>query len=324
MPDKNLSVYEGAIACWKGESSKQWWHKFLLHANRFEFPVHRSYIELNEDEKNLLWNGNKYFQGINAFFEELEKQSYKIQYRVMLSRYRGKTTCTECKGTRLRKDASYVKISDTPITSLVNLSIDKVKIFFDELKLNSYETEVSKRILIEINNRLNFMVDVGLGYLTLNRISATLRGGETQRINLTRSLGSNLTSSLYILDEPSVGLHPKDTGRLITILYRLRDLGNTLLVVEHEEELMRKADSIIDMGPFAGIHGGEVIFNGTYENILADENSLTGKYLTGKEKIEVPAFRRKWFHRIELEGCRQHNLKNIDVTIPLNVMTVVT
>ncbi|HZF99842.1 MAG TPA: excinuclease ABC subunit UvrA, partial [Chitinophagales bacterium] len=324
IPDKNLSVYEGAIACWKGESSRTWWHQLLRNANKFDFPVHRSYIDLDDAEKELLWNGNAHFRGINDFFEELEKHSYKIQYRVLLSRYRGRAVCTECKGSRLRKDASYVKINDKPITALVNVAIEDVKVFFDNLPLSKYEEEVSRRIMIEIRNRLGFMMDVGLGYLTLNRLSSTLSGGETQRINLTRTLGSNLTSSLYLLDEPSVGLHPKDTDRLVKVLHRLRDLGNTVVVVEHEEEIMRQADIVIDMGPEAGTHGGEVIFNGTFEEILKDKNSLTGKYLSGKEQIAVPKVRRKWFNDITFEGCRQHNLKNIDVTIPLGAMTAVT
>lgn len=324
VPDKNLSVYEGAISCWKGEAGRDWWHTLLRNAPKFDFPVHRAYVDLSDEERNLLWTGNEYFEGINAFFEFIEKQTYKIQYRVMLSRYRGKTVCPECKGSRLRKDAEYVKIQNTSITELTNRSIEKVKWFFSDLKLSEYEHQIAKRILTEINNRLQFMCDVGLGYLTLHRAANTLSGGETQRINLTRTLGSNLTSSLYILDEPSIGLHPKDTGRLISVLKRLRDLGNTVLVVEHEEEIMKQADIIVDMGPEAGMLGGEVICSGTYEEVLKHPKSLTGAYLSGREQIETPRFRRHPNRYIILEGCRQHNLKNIDVRFPLNVITVVT
>lgn len=271
-----------------------------------------------------MWTGNKYFHGLDEFFKELEKQSYKIQYRVMLSRYRGKTTCPDCGGARVRIESSYVKIGGKSIGDLVIMPVKVLQQFFLSLTLSPYEKEISKRLLLEINNRLEFMMEVGLGYLTLNRISSTLSGGETQRINLTRTLGSNLTSSLYILDEPSVGLHPKDTGQLVKVLHKLRDLGNTVLVVEHEEEIMNHADQIIDMGPLAGAHGGEVVFSGTFKEILKDKNSLTGKYLTGVEKITVPAIRRNWTKKIEFLGCVQNNLQNIDVTIPLNVMVVVT
>ncbi len=324
IPDKNLNVYEGAISCWKGEAGREWWHTLLRNASKFDFPVHRSYVDLSDEERQLLWNGNEFFEGINNFFEFIEKQTYKIQYRVMLSRYRGKTICPECKGSRLRKDADYVKIQNKSISELTNWSIEKVKDFFDHLKLNKYEQEIAKRILVEIKNRLQFMCDVGLGYLTLHRSSATLSGGETQRINLTRSLGSNLTSSLYILDEPSIGLHPKDTTRLIRVLKRLRDLGNTVLVVEHEEEIMKQADIIIDMGPEAGVLGGEVVFEGSYAEVIQHPKSLTGLYLSGREQILTPRYRRKSGREIILEGCRQNNLKNIDVRFPLNIMTVVT
>jgi len=324
FPDKSLSIYEGVIAPWRGEKMSEWNDLLIKNAIKFDFPIHRAYHDLSEKEKQLLWSGNKYFNGLNDFFVEVEKQSYKIQYRVMLSRYRGRTVCPECKGTRVRKEAGYVKIGDKSIVDLVLQPVKDLKKFFDSLSLSDYEKEISKRIFVEVTNRLQFMLDVGLGYLTLNRLSSTLSGGETQRINLTRMLGSNLTSSLYILDEPSIGLHPKDTGRLVKVLHRLRDLGNTVVVVEHEEEIMLQADKIIDMGPLAGTHGGEVVFSGTFQQILKDENSLTGKYLTGKEKIEVPAFRRKSARFIELLGASHHNLKNIDVKIPLNIMTVVT
>ncbi|TSA50318.1 MAG: excinuclease ABC subunit A [Sphingobacteriales bacterium] len=324
IPDKNKSVYEGAIAPWKGEKMGEWLTLLIKSAHKFDFPVHRSIRELTAAEKKLLWTGNKYFHGLDEFFKELEKQSYKIQYRVMLSRYRGKTTCPDCGGARVRIESSYVKIGGKSIGDLVIMPVKVLQQFFLSLTLSPYEKEISKRLLLEINNRLEFMMEVGLGYLTLNRISSTLSGGETQRINLTRTLGSNLTSSLYILDEPSVGLHPKDTGQLVKVLHKLRDLGNTVLVVEHEEEIMNHADQIIDMGPLAGALGGEVVFSGTFKEILKDKNSLTGKYLTGVEKITVPTIRRNWTKKIEFLGCVQNNLQNIDVTIPLNVMVVVT
>lgn len=324
FPNKSLSVYEGVIAPWHGDKMSEWNNMLIKNSIKFDFPIHRAYRDLSEKEKKLLWTGNKYFHGLDEFFKELENQSYKIQYRVMLSRYRGKTACPECKGTRIRKEAGYVKINDKSISDLVLLPVKDLKEFFDKISLTEHEKEIAKRILIEIRNRLQVMLDVGLGYLTLNRLSSTLSGGETQRINLTRMLGSNLTSSLYILDEPSVGLHPKDTGRLVKVLQRLRDLGNTVVVVEHEEEIMLQADRIIDMGPLAGTHGGEVIFNGTFKEILKDKNSLTGKYLSGKEKVDVPAYRRKGVKFIEVLGASQHNLKNIDVKIPLNTITVVT
>lgn len=324
IPDKNLSVYEGAIACWKGESGREWWHTLLRNAPKFDFPVHRAYSDLSEEERALLWKGNEYFRGIDAYFEDVEKHSYKIQYRVMLSRYRGKTLCPECKGSRLRKDTNYVKINGTSINELTSQPIEKVKTFFNHLELSKQEHLIGQRILVEIINRLQFMCDVGLGYLTLHRSSTTLSGGETQRINLTRTLGSNLTSSLYILDEPSIGLHPKDTDRLIHVLKRLRDLGNTVLVVEHDEEIMRQADLIIDMGPEAGVLGGEVVFCGSYQDILQHSESLTGAYLCGTKSIEIPKVRRRAHHQIVLEGCRHHNLKNIDVIVPLNIMSVVT
>ena len=324
IPDKNRSVYEGAIAPWKGEKMGEWLTLLIKSAHKFDFPVHRSYRELTASEKKLLWTGNKYFHGLDEFFKELEKQSYKIQYRVLLSRYRGKTTCPDCHGARVRIESSYVKVDGMSIGEMVLMPVKELQKFFIALNLSVYEKEVSKRLLLEINNRLQFMMEVGLGYLTLNRISSTLSGGETQRINLTRTLGSNLTSSLYILDEPSIGLHPKDTGQLVKVLHKLRDLGNTVLVVEHEEEIMNHADQIIDMGPLAGAHGGEVVFSGTFDEILKDKNSLTGKYLTGVHKISIPKTRRNWINKIEFNGCAQNNLQNINITIPLNVITVVT
>ncbi|MCY7409727.1 MAG: excinuclease ABC subunit UvrA, partial [Chitinophagales bacterium] len=324
IPNKNLSVYEGAIAPWKGEKMGEWLNDFIKQSAKNNFPIHRAYNDLDDAQQLFLWEGDKNTHGLNEFFKFVESQTYKIQYRVMLSRYRGKTICNECKGTRLRKDAQYVLIGRKAITDLVVMPIKEVKIFFDDLKLTSKENEIAKRILTEINNRLNVMLEVGLGYLTLNRLSSTLSGGETQRIHLTRTLGSNLTSSLYLLDEPSVGLHPRDTAQLVTVLHKLRDLGNTVVVVEHEEEIMRQSDHIIDMGPLAGIHGGEVIYNGDFENIFTDKHSLTGKYLRNDLEISVPKQRRKWINSIELKGAREHNLKNVNCTFPLQAITVVT
>lgn len=324
IPNKNLSVFEGAIACWKGEKMKEWNEELIRYSRKSDFPIHRAYKDLTEKQRQLLWEGNQYFHGLNEFFKYLESQTYKIQYRVMLSRFRGKTVCPDCRGTRLRKDASYVKVGGVSIIDIVLMPISKVFEFFGQLKFSPKELEISKRILLEINNRLLLMMEVGLGYLTLNRLSSTLSGGETQRIHLTRTLGSNLTSSLYILDEPSVGLHPRDTAQLVKVLHKLRDLGNTVIVVEHEEEIMRNSDHIIDMGPLAGIHGGEVIYNGNFEDIFTDKESLTGKYLTGALEIPVPRQRRKWMNSLELTGASEHNLKNIDVTFPLNTITVVT
>ena len=324
VPNKNLSVYEGAIACWKGEKMKEWNDELIRYSRKSDFPIHRAYKDLSEKQHRLLWEGNKYFHGLNEFFKYLESQTYKIQYRVMLSRYRGKTNCPDCKGTRLRKDASYVKIGGVSIIDIVLMPIDKIFEHFGQLKLSVQEKAISKRILFEINNRLLLMLEVGLGYLTLNRLSSTLSGGETQRIHLTRTLGSNLTSSMYILDEPSIGLHPRDTAQLVKVLHKLRNLGNTVIVVEHDEEIMRHSDHIIDMGPLAGIHGGEVIYNGSYQDIFKDKESLTGKYLSGEIRIPVPRQRRKWMNTLELTGASAHNLKNIDVTFPLNIITVVT
>ncbi|MBX7108556.1 MAG: excinuclease ABC subunit UvrA [Chitinophagales bacterium] len=324
IPNKNLSVYEGAIACWKGEKMSEWNEEVIKYARKSDFPIHRPYKDLSEKQKQLLWEGNQYFHGLNEFFKYLETQTYKIQYRVMLSRFRGKTSCPDCKGSRLRKDASYVKVGGASIIDIVLLPVADVFHHFRNLKLSPKEYAVSKRILLEINNRLQLMMEVGLGYLTLNRLSSTLSGGETQRIHLTRTLGSNLTSSLYILDEPSVGLHPRDTDQLVKVLHKLRDLGNTVIVVEHEEEIMRNSDHIIDMGPLAGIYGGEVIYNGSYQDIFQDSESLTGKYLSGELSIPVPAQRRKWINSLQLTGAAEHNLKYINVTFPLQVITVVS
>ncbi len=324
IPDKSLSVFEDAIVCWRGEKMKKWKEALLYNAQKFDFPVHRPYYQLTDEEKKILWTGNRYFKGLTRFFGYLEEKKYKIQYRVMLSRYRGKTVCPECHGTRLKKEASWVKINGKAITDLVDLPIVKLKLFFDSLKLTANEKSISERILEEIINRMQYMLDVGLGYLTLNRLSSTLSGGESQRINLATSLGSSLVGSLYILDEPSIGLHPRDTHRLITVLEELRDIGNTVLIVEHDESFIRAADYIIDMGPLAGKLGGEVVFAGPVRKLLQEKNSLTGKYLTGEKHIEVPSVRRKWNSYIKIKGASEHNLKNIDVQFPLHIMTVVT
>ncbi|HEY0896399.1 MAG TPA: excinuclease ABC subunit UvrA, partial [Sphingobacteriaceae bacterium] len=324
IPDKSKSVYDGAIAPWRGEKMREWLDKLIKHALKFDFPIHRAYSQLTAEEKELLWTGNQYFGGLNEFFKELESHTYKIQYRVMLSRYRGKTNCPECKGSRLRKDASYVKINGRSITDIVLMPLDAALQFFNTLELDDRELKIAKRLLLEITNRIRFLNDVGLSYLTLNRLSNTLSGGESQRINLATSLGSSLVGSVYVLDEPSIGLHPRDTHRLIGVLKSLRDVGNTVLVVEHEEEIMQASDHLIDIGPEAGTHGGELIFTGTYGEILKDEKSLTGRYLSGREEIPVPAMRRKWHDCIEIRGARENNLKGIDVKFPLNVLTCVT
>ena len=324
IPNKNLSIYEEAIACWRGEKMQEWKDRLVLNAEKFNFPIHKSFFELSDDQKHILWIGNEYFQGLNTFFQHLEEQKYKIQYRVMLSRYRGKTICPDCRGTRLKKEASYVKLKDKSLQDLVLMPIDELQHFFANLKLNKYEKEISKRILIEINSRIDFLMNVGLGYLTLNRLSSTLSGGESQRINLATSLGSSLVGSLYILDEPSIGLHSRDNERLIKVLKQLQKIGNTVIVVEHDEDIIKSADEIIDIGPFAGRLGGEIIFHGNYKDILLDKKSLTAKYLTGKEYIPTPSKRRKWNNYIELIGARENNLKNINVKLPLNIMTVIT
>lgn len=324
FPNKNLSVYDGAIAAWKGESMGEYLNELIYNAKKFDFPIHRPIAELTAKEYELLWAGNKYFTGLNGFFKFIESQTYKIQYRVMLSRYRGKTECTDCKGTRLRKDANYVKIAGHSITDIVLMPIEDSHTFFSELKLDDYDRQVSKRILPEITSRLGFLKDVGLGYLTLNRQSNSLSGGESQRINLATSLGSSLVGSMYILDEPSIGLHPKDTKRLIKVLHDLRDLGNTVIVVEHEEEMMMAADEILDIGPMAGIYGGEVVFQGNHAELIQAKNSLTADYLTGRKEIPVPKKRRTSKNKLTVSGARQYNLKNIQVDIPLNSLVCVT
>ena len=323
IPNTGLSVYEKAIYPWRGETMGSYLDQLVNNAYKFDFPIHKPWFELTDKQKQLVWDGNKYFTGLTDFFKELEDKSYKIQNRVLLARYRGKTRCHECHGKRLRKEANYVKIAGKSISDLVELPIEELQIFFKELKLTDYEQEVAKRLLLEINNRLQFLADVGLGYLTLNRKSNTLSGGESQRINLATSLGSSLVGSMYILDEPSIGLHPRDTERLIGVLKSLRDLGNTVIVVEHDEDIMKAADYIIDIGPEAGTHGGEVVAAGTYEELLKAD-TLTGKYLSGRLAIEVPKKRRTSPQHITLVGCRENNLKNIDVTFPLDMLTVVT
>ena len=325
IPDENLSIYQEAIACWRGEKGKLWWQQLIQHADEFDFPIHKPYKDLSDEHKELLWSGNTYFDGLDAFFQELEDGSYKIQNRVMLSRYRGKTICNACKGGRLRKEATYVQVGNKNITQLINLPIDELLPFFETLTLSEHDEKIAQRILTEIKNRLKTMIEIGLGYLTIDRLASTLSGGETQRINLTRTLGSNLTNSLYILDEPSVGLHPKDTEKLVLVLKRLRDLGNTVVVIEHEEAVIRNADYIVDIGPHAGVHGGDLVFAGDYNTFiqLGIEN-LTASYLTGDRKINYPEQKRKIIQKILVQGARQHNLKNVDVTIPLQAMTVVT
>ena len=323
VPNTGLSVYENAIYPWRGETMSWFRDQLVNNAYKFDFPIHKPWYELSAEQRQLVWDGNKYFTGLTDFFKELEEKSYKIQNRVLLARYRGKTRCHSCHGRRLRKEANYVKIQGKSISDLVEISIEKLQAFFRELTLSPYEQEVAKRLLIEINSRLQFLSDVGLGYLTLNRKSNTLSGGESQRINLATSLGSSLVGSMYILDEPSIGLHPRDTHRLIKVLKSLRDLGNTVIVVEHDADIMKAADYIIDIGPEAGTHGGEVVAAGTYEQLLKAD-TLTGKYLSGRLSIEPPKKRRTSPHYISLIGCRENNLKNIDVSFPLDMLTVVT
>ncbi len=325
VPDKTKSVYEGAIAPWKGEKYGEWLQQFLQNAHHFEFPVHKPFEQLSKAEQKLLWTGNEWFYGVNAFFQELESKTYKIQNRVALARYRGRTVCPSCEGGRLRSEALCVRIGGTNIAQLTDIPMDEVLQFFEQLSWTEHEQQIARRLLVEIHGRLRFMVELGLGYLTLDRISSTLSGGETQRIHLTRTLGSNLTASMYLLDEPSVGLHPRDTGRLVKVLKDLRDLGNTVVVVEHEEEMIKNADFLVDMGPEAGTHGGEVVFAGNYADIeKAAPHSLTARYMTGKMEIPLPKVRRKTTDFIALKGARQHNLKKIDVRIPLHCLTVVS
>jgi excinuclease ABC subunit A len=324
IPNRSLSVYDDAIVPWRGEKLSKWKDELIYNADKFGFPVHRPFNKLTEEEVDLLWTGNKYFKGLNKFFKYLESKSYKIQYRVMLSRYRGKTTCPDCKGSRLRKDATYVKVGGHSIVQLLAMPVSKSVVALRNLDLSEGERQVAKRILTEVTNRLQYLCDVGLGYLTLNRLSNTLSGGESQRIKLATSLGSSLVGSMYILDEPSIGLHPHDTNRLIEVLRSLQKLGNTVIVVEHDEEIMKAADQIVDMGPEAGTHGGELVFQGNHEELLTAQNSLTADYLTGRKEIELPKKVRTWKNSITIKGARENNLKDIDVQFPLECLVAVS
>jgi excinuclease ABC subunit A len=324
IQDTNLSVYEGAIVPWRSESMKTWLSALLVNATKFDFPIHKPFKELTPDQQQLLWDGNEYFGGIHDFFRFVESKTHKIQYRVMLSRYRGRTVCPDCRGTRLRKDAAYVKIGGKSIIDLVLMQINDLNDFFKQLNLDDYKLKISGRILKEINNRIGYLQQVGLGYLTLNRITSSLSGGEFQRIKLATSLGSALVGSMYILDEPSIGLHPRDTSQLIKVLTYLRDLGNSVIVVEHEEEIMEAADQIIDIGPDAGTHGGELVFQGNAHQMKNQHLTYTTRFLNGIDKIEIPRQRRLWKHAVEIKGARENNLKSIDVKLPLGVLTVIT
>ena len=324
IPDKSKTIYEDAVACWRGETMRKWKEQLVENAYKFDFPIHTPFHELTQEQKRLLWRGNEYFHGLDDFFAYIDSERRKIQFRVMKARYTGKTTCPECGGSRLRREALYVKVGGKTVADLVVMPVDELIAFFAGLELDEHDTKTAARILVEIRNRLQYLADVGLGYLTLDRLSSTLSGGESQRINLSTSLGSNLTGSLYILDEPSIGLHPRDTNRLIKVLQQLRDLGNTVIVVEHEEEVIRAADYIVDIGPKAGYNGGEVVFSGTLPQLLKSRKSLTADYLTGRRAIAPPATERGWSNSILIEGARENNLCNIDVRIPLGVMTCIT
>ena len=324
IPDKSKTIYEDAVACWRGETMRKWKEQLVENAYKFDFPIHTPFHELTQEQKRLLWRGNEYFHGLDDFFAYIDSERRKIQFRVMKARYTGKTTCPECGGSRLRREALYVKVGGKTVADLVVMPVDELIAFFAGLELDGHDTKTAARILVEIRNRLQYLADVGLGYLTLDRLSSTLSGGESQRINLSTSLGSNLTGSLYILDEPSIGLHPRDTNRLIKVLQQLRDLGNTVIVVEHEEEVIRAADWIVDIGPKAGYNGGEVVFSGTLPQLLKSKKSLTADYLTGRREIAVPATARGWSNSITVKGARENNLRNVDVRIPLGVMTCIT
>ena len=324
IPDKGKTIYEDAVACWRGETMRKWKDQLVENAPKFGFPVHTPFHALTPEQKRLLWRGNEYFHGLDEFFEYIDSERRKIQFRVMKARYTGKTVCPECGGSRLRKEALYVRVGGRTIAELVTMPVDELIPFFGGLRLDEHDTKTAARILVEIRNRLQYLADVGLGYLTLDRLSSTLSGGESQRINLSTSLGSNLTGSLYILDEPSIGLHPRDTNRLIKVLKQLRDLGNTVIVVEHEEEVIRAADWIVDIGPEAGYNGGEVVFSGPLERLLECSGSLTADYLTGRRSIAAPTAVRGWSRSIVVRGAREHNLQNVDVRIPLGVMTCIT
>ena len=324
VPDKNKTIFENAIACWRGATMSWWRDQLVENAHKFNFPIHVPYYKLTPEQRRLLWTGNAYFKGLDHFFEFLGKERYKIQYRVMLSRFTGKTLCPECEGARLRREALYVKVGGKNIAELVRMSVDELIDFFAHLELTPHEATTAERLMTEVRTRLQYVADVGLGYLSLDRLSSTLSGGESQRVNLSTSLGSNLTGSLYILDEPSIGLHPRDTDRLIGVLRKLRDMGNTVIVVEHEEEVIRAADRIIDIGPEAGVNGGEVVFNGPIADMGQAERSLTADYLFGRKQVAMPKSRRGWSSCVEVKGARENNLKGIDVKIPLGVMTCVT
>ena len=324
IPDKGKTIYEDAVACWRGETMRKWKDQLVENAPKFGFPVHTPFHALTPEQKRLLWRGNEYFHGLDEFFEYIDSERRKIQFRVMKARYTGKTVCPECGGSRLRKEALYVRVGGRTIAELVTMPVNELIPFFGGLRLDEHDTKTAARILVEIRNRLQYLADVGLGYLTLDRLSSTLSGGESQRINLSTSLGSNLTGSLYILDEPSIGLHPRDTNRLIKVLKQLRDLGNTVIVVEHEEEVIRAADWIVDIGPEAGYNGGEVVFSGPLERLLECSGSLTADYLTGRRSIAAPTAVRGWSRSIVVRGAREHNLRNVDVRIPLGVMTCIT
>ena len=324
IPDKRKTIYEDAVACWRGETMRAWKDQLVANAYKFDFPIHTPFYQLTAEQKRLLWRGNEYFHGLNDFFAYIDSERRKIQFRVMKARYTGKTVCPDCGGSRLRKEALYVRIGGKTIADLVVMPVETLADFFASLELDAHDTKTAARILTEIRNRLQYLTDVGLGYLTLDRLSSTLSGGESQRINLSTSLGSNLVGSLYILDEPSIGLHPRDTNRLVGVLEQLRDIGNTVIVVEHEEEVIRAADWIVDIGPEAGYNGGEVVFSGPLKALLKEKKSLTADYLTGRCKIAVPTSRRSPAAWITVKGARQNNLKNIDVRIPLGVMTCIT
>ena len=323
IPNTGLSIYEDAIACWNGDTLSKYKDDLVFNSEKWDIPIHKPYYELSKTQQDFIWKGSKEFKGINKFFAQLEKKNYKIQNRVLLSRYRGKTICHTCEGKRLRPESDYVKVAGYSICEIVDMPIDELFNVFTNLKLSENDTEIAGRLLIEIQNRIQFLLDVGLSYLTINRRSSTLSGGESQRINLATSLGSSLVGSMYILDEPSIGLHSRDTQRLIKILHSLRDIGNTVIVVEHDEDIMKAADLVIDMGPMAGIHGGEVMFHGTHKEIKNEKESLTAQYLNGDLNIDIPK-KRSWTDSLKIKGARQHNLKNITVEIPLNVLTVVS
>ena len=324
IPNKNLSIFDGAILPWNGNSYKKYLNDLINNSHKFSFPIHKPFHKLNEKEKKIIWDGNEYFKGLNFFFKKIESKTYKIQNRVLLSRYRGKTKCNECNGSRLRKETEHVKINNKSVPQLLKLSINQLSDFFNSLELKNEKRKISENIVYEIKSRISFMQDVGLGYLTLNRRSNSLSGGESQRINLATSLGSSLVGAMYILDEPSIGLHSVDNVKLIKILKKLKQLGNTVIVVEHDEAIMKEADEIIDLGPYAGVNGGKIVANGKYKNILKSKESITAKYLNSEKKINYPKERKKVKYKILLKGARENNLKDIDIEFPLNMIVAVT